>query len=101
MNRRRLILYLIFVAYQIGAFTFTFLVDGHLDLLGLLKYIPLFKYVAFLGILFIIIDVALYFKDWRSNKQEKKDLRDENTDLKARLFDMQEAARKGENSKKA
>jgi len=101
MNRKRLLLYLVFVVYQIGAFTFTYMVDGHLDLLGLLKYIPAFKYIAFLGILFIVVDVAWYFMDWKSNRQEKKELKDENTDLKARLFDLQESAHKNGKSKEA
>ena len=33
MNKKRLLLYLVFVVYQAAAFTFTYLVDGHMDLL--------------------------------------------------------------------
>lgn len=100
MNRKRLLLYLAFVIYQSGAFAFTYLVDGHLDLLGLLKYIPWFKYIAFLGLLMIVLDIAWYFIDWRSNKQEKEELRDENTTLKAKLYDLQEG-KKSEETKKS
>lgn len=96
MNKKRLILYLIFIIYHAGAFTFTYLVDGHLDLLGLLRYIPWFKYIAFLGVLMIVVDVAWYFIDWRTNQQETKELKDENTNLKARIYDMQETAKKSE-----
>ena len=39
MNRKRLLLYVIFIAYQGGAFFFTYLVDGHLDLLALLRFV--------------------------------------------------------------
>lgn len=92
-------LYLIFIIYHAGAFTFTYLVDGHLDLLGLLRYIPWFKYIAFLGVLMIMLDVAWYFFDWRTNKQETKDLKDENTNLKARIYDLQESAKKSEAQK--
>ncbi len=99
MNRKRLLLYLIFIIYHAGAFTFTYLVDGHLDLLGLLRYIPWFKYIAFLGVLMIMLDVAWYFFDWRTNKQETKDLKDENTNLKARIYDLQESAKKSEAQK--
>lgn len=99
MNRKRLLLYLIFVVYQAGAFTFTYLVDGHLDLLGLLKYIPWFKYIAFLGLLMIVADILWYLKDWRNDRQEKRELKEENTNLKARLYDLQEAAKKTEGSK--
>ncbi len=101
MNRKRLLLYLIFIAYQGGAFLFTYLVDGHLDLLGLLKFIPWFKYVAFLGLLLIVLDVAWSFMDYRSNRLQNKELKDENTDLKAKLFDRQELDRKSEASKRA
>jgi cell shape-determining protein MreC len=96
MNRKRLLLYLIFVVYQAGAFAFTYMVDGHLDLLGLLKFIPWFKYIAFLGLLMIVLDITWYFIDWRSNRQERQELKDENTTLKAKLYDMQEASRKAQ-----
>ena len=100
MNRKRLLLYLVFVIYQVGAFAFTYLVDGHLDLLGLLKFIPWFKYISFLGLVLIVFDIAWYLKDWKSNRDQRKELKDENTDLKARLFDMQESARKAGESKR-
>ncbi len=96
MNRKRLLLYLIFVVYQGGAFAFTYMVDGHLDLLGLLKFIPWFKYIAFLGLLMIVLDITWYLIDWRSNRQERQELKDENTNLKAKLYDMQEASRKAQ-----
>lgn len=101
MNRKRLVLYLIFVVYQAGAFAFTYLVDGHLDLLGLLKFIPWFKYIAFVGLLMIVVDIAWYFIDWKTSRQEHRDLKEENTNLKAKLFDMQEASRKAEESRKS
>ena len=94
MNRKRLLLYLIFVVYQAGAFAFTYLVDGHLDLLGLLKFIPWFKYIAFIGLLMIVLDIAWYLIDWRTNRQERQELKDENTNLKAKLYDLQESSRK-------
>lgn len=97
MNRKRLLLYLIFIAYQGGAFLFTYLVDGHMDLLGLLKFVPWFKYIAFLGLLLIILDVAWSFMEHKSNVQQKKQLKDENTDLKAKLYDKQELERKSSN----
>jgi hypothetical protein len=94
MSRKRLLLYSIFVFYQAGAFAFTYLVDGHLDLLGLLKFLPWFKYIAFLGLLMIVLDIAWCYIDWRAYRHERKELKDENTHLKARLYDMEEAIRK-------
>lgn len=101
MNRKRLLLYLIFVVYHACAFAFTYLVDGHLDLLGLLKFIPWFKYIAFLGLLMISLDIAWYFVDRKSRRQEQKELKDENTILKAKLYDLQQEARKEEEIKKS
>ncbi|MBL7850823.1 MAG: hypothetical protein JNN04_07975 [Cyclobacteriaceae bacterium] len=100
MSRKRILLYLIFVFYQAGAFAFTYLVDGHLDLLGLLKFIPWFKWIAFLGLLMIVLDITWYFIDWRTNRQERQELKDENTNLKAKLYDLQEASRKGQETPK-
>ena len=49
----------------------------------------------------IVLDVTWYFIDWKNNRQEAKDLKDENTNLKARLFDIQESSRKAEPPKGA
>ncbi len=91
MNKKRLLLYLVFVVYQAGAFTFTYLVDGHLDLLGLLKFIPWFKYIAFLGLIMIVLDITWYLIDWKMSRDENKMLKEENTHLKARIYDLQES----------
>lgn len=98
MNKKRLLLYLVFVVYQAGAFTFTYLVDGHLDLLGLLKFIPWFKYIAFLGLIMIVVDITWYIIEWRSARQENRELKEENTTLKAKIYDLQES-KKPESSK--
>ena len=94
MNRKRFILYLIFAGYQLGAFTFTYMVDGHMDLLGLLKFIPWFKYIAFIGIILIAVDLAWFIMDLRSNTKQKDELKVENTGLKARIFDLQDSEKK-------
>lgn len=94
MNRKRLILYSLFVVYQVSAFIFTYMVDGHLDLLGLLKFIPWFKYISFLGVVVLGIDIAWYWMDRRANKQRQGDLEKENTSLKAKIYDIQENGKK-------
>ncbi len=101
MLRKRLLLYLAFAAFQIVAFVFTVMVDGHLDLLGLLKYIPLFKYIAFLGVILIVMDFAWFWMDRQLNKKQQKDLEKENTELKAKIYDYQEAAKVADSIKKA
>ena len=93
MTRKRLILYLAFAVYQVISFIFTILVDGHLDLLGLLKFIPWFKYITFLGVTFIIVDFVWFWLDRRAAKQRESDLEKENNVLKAKIYDFQEAAK--------
>ncbi|MDZ4716383.1 MAG: hypothetical protein SH819_13040 [Cytophagales bacterium] len=85
MNIRRLILYVVFVAYQAGAFMFTYMVDGHLDLLGLLKFIPWFKYISFLGMVLILVDIIWFIAEQRANKRERNTLKEANEELKAKL----------------
>jgi len=99
MNNKRLLLYLVFVVYQAGAFTFTYLVDGHLDLLGLLKFIPWFKYIAFIGLIMIVLDITWFLVDRKVTRDENKMLKEENTNLKARIYDLQEKKGKTQESK--
>ena len=91
MNIRRLALYFVFVMYQAGAFVFTYMVDGHLDLLGLLKFIPWFKYITSLGMVLIIADVTLFVIESRASNRQKKDLIAENEGLKAKISGLQNA----------
>lgn len=90
MNKRRLILYLVFAVYQLCAFIFTVMVDGHLDLLGLLKYIPSFKYIAFIGVLLIVVDLVWYLTEKRTSRKSNDELTKENNVLKAKIYDLQQ-----------
>ncbi len=96
MNRKRLYLYLALAVYQICAFIFTIMVDGHMDLLGLLKFIKWFKYIAFLGIVLFIIDFIWYLVDRRAAGEREEELEHENTVLKAKVYDFQESAKVAE-----
>lgn len=92
MNLKRIVLYSAFAAYQIGAFVFTIMVDGHLDLLGLLKYIPFFKYVTFLGMVLIGLDIFWSWKE-RKDHSDLTRIREENEELRGKLRDIQIAER--------
>ena len=94
MTRKRLFLYLAFAVYQVVSFIFTILVDGHLDLLGLLKFIPWFKYITFLGVTLIAVDFVWFWMDRRVAKQREAELEKENSVLKAKIYDFQEAAKR-------
>lgn len=91
----RILLYLTFIVYHVVSFIFTILVDGHLDLLALLKYIPLFKYFSCLGLILIIVDFIWFWSDHRANEQRQEELQKENTELKAKIHDSQESEKKG------
>ncbi len=99
MTRKRLLLYLAFALYQVISFVFTILVDGHLDLLGLLKFIPWFKYITFLGVTFIVADFVWFWLDRRAATQRQAELEKENNVLKAKIYDFQEAAKTAGTSK--
>ncbi|HWA34782.1 MAG TPA: hypothetical protein VG737_11655 [Cyclobacteriaceae bacterium] len=101
MNRKRLLLYLIFAVYQISSFVFTIMVDGHLDLLGLLKYIPTFKFIAAIGVILIIVDFGWYWIDHRANRKKLEEQEKENNILKAKIYDYQEAEKKSGPTKPA
>lgn len=85
MNFKRIVLYGLFAVFQIGAFIFTYMVDGHLDLLALLKYIPYFKYISFIGVLLLIFDIMWYLRERESHQLDKDKLRRENDRLNREL----------------
>ncbi len=93
MNQKRLLFYLAFAIYQLIAFIFTVMVDGHLDLLGLLRFIPWFKFISFLGVLLLLADVIWYWLDRKANSKRQDNLEKENIELKAKVYDSQEAVK--------
>lgn len=95
MKKNRLIFYAIFALFHIGAFFFTVLLDNDTSLLfSMVKYVPWFKYGTLVGVLLIIAD---FIWAWTSNKESEKEksaLSHELNMLKAKLFDLQESAKK-------
>jgi hypothetical protein len=59
-------------------------------LFGLLKFIGWFKYITFLGLVFIIIDFVWLWLDVRKQKKVDEDIRLEHNTLKAKVYDMQQ-----------
>lgn len=63
-------------------------------LFSMVKYVPMFKYGTLLGLLLVIAD---FVWSWKINKESAKDLETREHELnvlKAKLFDLQEAAKK-------
>lgn len=85
MNWKRPLLYALFIIYQATAFVFTIMVDGHLDLLGLLKYIKYFKYVSFFGVVLIVVDVLWYLRERNAREFETEVWRKEKNMLRSRI----------------
>ncbi len=95
MNKNRLILYIVFSAFHLGAFIFTVILDNDTGLLfKMVSWVPWFKWITFLGLLILIIDVAWAWKANKDAAKEKTALILELNTLKAKLFDLQEDAKK-------
>ena len=95
MKKNRLIFYAIFALFHIGAFLFTVILDNNTSLLfSMVQYVPLFKYGTLLGVLLIIADFAWAWVAGKEAEKEKSALSHELNTLKAKLFDLQEAAKK-------
>lgn len=95
MNRFRLIFYIAFGVFHLGAFVFTVMLDNDTGLLfKMVSYVPTFKWLTLFGLVLLLIDVIWYWMDQRTYSKEKATLVQENNTLKAKLFDLQEAAKK-------
>jgi hypothetical protein len=102
MKKNRLIFYSIFAFFQLAIFLFTVYMDvekENLDLLfALLRKIWMLKYGALIGLLLLAVDVIWFMKSEREHRKEKALVQTEMNNLKAKLFDLQEAAAKKQNT---
>jgi len=95
MTKNRLIFYAFFAAFNLGAFIFTLILENNTSMLfKMVQYVPWFKYGALLGLILVIIDVIWSWSINRESKKEKAALTHELNTLKAKLFDIQEEAKK-------
>ena len=98
MNKKRLIFYSIFGAFHLFLVIFTFYVESQKDdfnfLFKILGWMNIMKWGAVLGLLLVIIDVIWSWIFNHDSQKEKAALTHELNTLKAKLFDLQEAAGK-------
>lgn len=95
MNRNRIIFYIVFGTFHLGAFIFTIMLNNDTGLLfKMVSYVPMFKWVTFAGLLMLLVDAGWAFVTKRNALKEKAALTQELNMLKAKLFDLQEAAKK-------
>jgi hypothetical protein len=97
MKKNRLIFYLIFGAFHLFIFFFSLYMDSNKDnfqvLIQMQKSIWLIKYGSMIGLVLLVIDVVWLMRGEKDHAVEKKNLEHELNTLKAKLFDLQEAAK--------
>jgi hypothetical protein len=97
MNKRRLYFFGIFGGFHLSLFILTIAMDASPSfLLDLVGYIPLFKYLAFLGVVMVTADFIWHWLETRAAKKKEDESRLENNTLKAKVYDMQEGKTKVE-----
>jgi len=98
MKKNRLIFYAVFAALHLFIFFFSLYMDSQKEnfqfLIEMQGRIWMLKYGSIVLIGFMITNVILHFRDNLRNTREKDTLNKELNDLKAKLFDLQEAAKK-------
>lgn len=91
MKKSRLIFYLLFALFHLGAFIFTVVLGNDTGfLMSMFKWVPYFKWVTLLGVVFVLVDFIWSWVANRDRNREKEALAHEVNSLKAKLFDMQE-----------
>ena len=93
MSRNRVILYVVFLCFHVGAFIFTLMIQDFTFLTKIFEHIWLFKFITFFGIVLIVIDFVWSWIVSRDSQKEKAALTHELNTLKAKLFDLQEVAK--------
>ncbi|NOS91826.1 MAG: hypothetical protein HOP30_07885 [Cyclobacteriaceae bacterium] len=95
MNKRRLIFLLVFGLYHLAALIFTVYMDFNSSILfSLLDKIGLFKWGALFGIILFGVEAFWSWRDSKDAEREREAMRLENNTLKAKVYDLTEAAKK-------
>jgi hypothetical protein len=91
MKKSRLIFYLIFALFHIGAFIFTVALGNDTGfLMSMFSWVPYFKWVTLVGVLLVLVDFVWSWIASKDGGREKEALSHEVNTLKAKLFDLQE-----------
>jgi hypothetical protein len=100
MKKNGYLTYGILILFHLVIFIMSFYVDYLTkkqdlgSLFTISKYAFLFKYLTFIGLALIVYNYILSAKAIKDYKSENETLTNEMTTLKAKLFDLQEAAKK-------
>ena len=102
MKKSRLIFYLVFALFHIGAFIFTLILEGNTNLMfKMVGWMSTFKWITLLGVALLCADVVWSWIIDKDSQKEKDALTHELHTLKAKLFDLQEAEKKAQQTPKA
>ncbi len=99
MKRNTLITYAVFLVFMLILVGTSFYVEdivakGKFDkMFDLAKNASLFKYLSFVGLILLIVDFVMNYLTVRQLTKDKEAMRLEMNTLKAKLFDLQEAAK--------
>jgi hypothetical protein len=94
MKKNRWIFFSIFALFHLGAFIFTVILDNNTSLLfKMVGWVPSFKWITLIGLILLIIDIVWAMSIHKESQKEKAALNHELNTLKAKLFDLQEAAK--------
>jgi hypothetical protein len=98
MKKNRLIFYAFFALFHLFIFFFSLYMDSNknnLDFLfALQKKISWLKYGSFIGLILLAVDIIWLMRSERDYARERTRIDAEMTSLKAKLFDLQEAAKR-------
>ena len=101
MKKNRLIFFAIFGLFQLGIFLFSYYIkasqQNFSDLLQILKSINWIVVGSLLGIILLITEIIWVSVTEKNHKKEAQKLTQELNLLKAKLFDLQEAANNSAN----
>jgi hypothetical protein len=103
MKKNRIIFYAVFALFHLFIFVFSLYMDSQKDnlqfLLSMQKKIWMLKYGSFIGLILLLVDVIWLSRENKQHEREQLALQNEMTALKAKLFDLQEAAKKGNSTR--
>lgn len=98
MKQNRLIFYSVFGVLHLFIFLFSIYMDSQKNnfqfLIDMQGRIWLLKYCSFVLLILFATNVILHVRDNRRNNREKSQLTSELNNLKAKLYDLQEVAKK-------
>jgi len=96
MNKRRRIFFIIFGAYHLLTLIFVIFIEAQKEDLGLLyglySKIWMMRYGAMLGLLLFLVDFVWNWIEKKNADKEREVMEHENNTLKAKVYDLQQAA---------